>query len=53
MNAKGVVFENATYLNFEEYVPLGLVPSFRKMNLVVLTGNENLDYSGNFRCDVK
>ncbi len=53
MNAKGVVFENATYLNFEEYVPLGLVPSFRKMNLVVLTGNESLDYSGNFRCDVK
>ncbi len=53
MNAKGVVFENATYLNFEDYAPLGLVPSFRKMNLVVLAKNGSVDYSGNFRCDVK
>ncbi len=53
IDAKAVVFENATYLNFETYVPLGLVPSFRKMNLVVLAKDNTMNYSGSFRCDIK
>jgi hypothetical protein len=51
--ARGIVFENATYLDYEKYQPLGLTPSFRKMHMVLATKDSNFNYAGAFRCDVK
>jgi hypothetical protein len=53
IGAKAVVLENATYLDYDTYRPLGLMPSFRKMNLMLVGKDDSIEYSGNFRCDVK
>ena len=53
IKARSVVFENATYLNYESFRTLGLIPSFRKMNMVLAAKDNSITYEGNFRCDVK
>jgi hypothetical protein len=53
IRARYVVMENATYLDYDAYAPLGLVPTFRRMTMSVLAKNNDFDYVGNFRCDVK
>jgi hypothetical protein len=53
IKAKGIVLENATYLNYDAYRQLGLTPSLRRMTMSVIAKNNDFDYVGNFRCDVK
>jgi hypothetical protein len=53
IGAKGIVFENATYLDYQVYSQLGMVPTFRKMNMVYGARNNDVSYVGNFRCDIK
>lgn len=53
IGAKGVVFENANYLDYSVNQPIGLMPTLRRMTLSAISKNGQLDYSGAFRCDVK
>lgn len=53
IGAKGVVFENATYLDQDKYQKIGLIPTFRKMAMSLISKSHPIDYSGTFRCDVK
>jgi len=53
IGAKGVVLENATYLNFDYYREIGLMPTFRKMTMSVISKNHSMDYFGSFWCDIK
>ena len=53
IGVKGIVFENATYLNYRTFQPLGLIPTFRKMSMVLASKENNVKYTGGFRCDIK
>jgi hypothetical protein len=53
IGAKGIVLENATYLDYETYRPLGLAPTFRKMSMIVASKENSVNYVGGFRCDIK
>jgi len=53
IGARGIVIENATYLNHYAYRQLGLMPTFRKMTMSVISKKNEIDYFGSFRCDVK
>jgi len=53
INAKAVVFENANFLDFDAYQPMGLMPTLRKMTMSAFSREGSFDYSGTFRCDVK
>ncbi len=53
IGAKGIVIENATYLEFDDYREIGLMPTFRKMTMSVISKSHSMDYFGSFRCDVK
>jgi hypothetical protein len=53
IGAKGVVIENGTYLDYNTYRVLGVMPTFRRMVMDIYSRNNlinNLDY---VRCDVK
>lgn len=52
-SAQGVVFENATYLNYDVCRPVGLTPTFRRMVMSFIAKGNNISYAGSFRCDVK
>jgi GNAT superfamily N-acetyltransferase len=51
--AKGVVLENATYLDTERCQEIGLMPTFRRMTMSLITKNHQVDYFGGFRSDIK
>lgn len=51
--AKGVVMENATYLDGAAYRPLGLMPTFRRMTMTVVAKYSIEPSPGRFLCDVK
>lgn len=53
IGAKGIVFENANYLDYNSYHAIGLTPTLRKMTMSALAKEEPFTYSGTFRCDVK
>jgi hypothetical protein len=53
IGAKGIVFENASYLEYDAYRPLGVIPTFRKMTMSVISKRKIMDYIGGFRCDIK
>jgi hypothetical protein len=53
IGAKGVVVENATYLEINHCEEIGLMPTFRKMTLSLISKNHPTDYFGGFRSDIK
>jgi N-acetylglutamate synthase-like GNAT family acetyltransferase len=53
IGAKGVVFENATYLDPDYYQEVGLIPTFRRMTISVIPRSHAMDYLGGFWSDVK
>jgi len=53
IGAKGAILENATYLDFDYYREIGLMPTFRRMTISVVQKNHSVDYFGGFWSDVK
>jgi len=53
IGAKGVVIENATYLDLNTYRELGVKPTFRKMVMEIYSKNNVISNLDGFRCDVK
>jgi len=53
IGAKSVVLENATYLDFDYYREIGMMPTFRKMTISVISKSHIVDYLGSFRSDIK
>jgi len=53
INAKAVVLENANYLDYNVFQPMGLLPTLRKMTMSAISRQGAFDYEGSFRCDVK
>jgi len=53
MGAKGVVLENATYLEIDHCQAIGLMPTFRRMTMSLISKNHQIDYVGGFRSDIK
>jgi hypothetical protein len=53
IGAKGAVVENGAYLDFDYYREIGVMPTFRKMTMSVISKNHSVDYFGSFRCDIK
>ena len=53
MGAKGVVVENGADLDFDYYREIGVIPTFRKMTMSVISKNYSVDHFGSFRCDIK
>jgi hypothetical protein len=53
IGAKGVVIENATYLDYDAYRPLGLIPTFRKMTMAAILKENAITYCEKLRCDIK
>jgi hypothetical protein len=53
MGAKGVVLENATYLDIDDCREIGLLPTFRKMTMSLISKNHPIDPLGGFRSDIK
>ena len=53
IEAKAIVFENATYLDYSVCHEVGLIPSFRKMIMTIASRNHPMECGKNFRCDVK
>jgi len=51
--AKGVVLENATYLELDHCQEIGLMPTFRKMTMSLISKNHQVDYLGGIRSDIK
>lgn len=53
MGAKGVVLENATHLEADHCQGIGLMPTFRRMTMSVISKSHQIDYLGGFRSDIK
>jgi hypothetical protein len=53
IGARGVVIENATYLDYDACKTLGLMATFRKMTMTVLPKSFSIDDLDGFMCDVK
>jgi len=53
IGARGVVIENATYLDYDACKTLGLMATFRKMTMTVLPKSFSIDDLNGFMCDVK
>ena len=53
VGAKGVVFENATYLDRDGCRVLGVKPTFRRMIMEIHSKNNLIKDLDSFRCDVK
>jgi hypothetical protein len=53
MGTKGVVLENATYLEMDHCQEIGLMPTFRKMTMSLISKSHRIDYVGGFRSDIK
>ena len=53
IGAKGVVLENATYLESDHCQEIGLMPTFRKMTMSLISKNHQIKYVGGFRSDIK
>jgi hypothetical protein len=53
MGTKGVVLENATYLEMNHCQEIGLMPTFRKMTMSLISKGHRIDDVGGFRSDIK
>lgn len=53
MGAKGVVLENASYLEIDDCQTIGLMPTFRKMTMSLISKNHQISCLGGFRSDIK
>jgi len=53
MGAKAVVLENATYLEIDHCQEIGLMPTFRRMTMSLISKSHPIDYLGGFRSDIK
>jgi hypothetical protein len=53
IQARGVVIENATYLDYDVYRPLGLMPTFRKMTMAAIVRKNAFTHVEKLRCDIK
>jgi hypothetical protein len=53
MGAKGVVLENATYLELDHCQEIGLTPTFRRITMSLISKSHQIDYLGGFRSDIK
>jgi hypothetical protein len=53
MGAKGVVLENASYLEIDHCQEIGLMPTFRKMTMSLISKSHQVDRFGGFRSDIK
>jgi hypothetical protein len=53
IGAKSVVLENATYLEFDYYREIGMMPTFRKMTMSIISKSHIVDYLGCFWSDIK
>ncbi|HUL22607.1 MAG TPA: hypothetical protein VLZ10_14220 [Thermodesulfobacteriota bacterium] len=53
IGAKGVVVENATYLEFDRCQAIGLIPTFRRMTMSLISKSHSIDPLGSFRSDIK
>jgi hypothetical protein len=47
------VLENATYLEIEHCQKIGLMPTFRKMTMSLISKGHQIDDVGGFRSDIK
>lgn len=53
VGAKGVVVENATYLEVDRCEEIGLIPTFRRMTMSLISKSHPIDCLGGFRSDIK